>query len=206
MAAPNHGRDSMSRVFFLLLLVQFVCAQKKVCSLSWLLRITVATLCRAFFSCSFWFNLCALRRKFAVYHGCSESRSRLYVARFFPAPFGSICVRSEESLQFIMAAPNHGRDSMSRVFFLLLLVQFVCAQKKVYVAIVDSAKPKLQLAGYKSKQVRSAADGKTASQGGLNKADVVKVLKANKFPYSSKDSSAMLRVKLQQMLNPAVLT
>merc|ERR1719353_2286851 len=99
MAAPNHGRDSMSRVFFLLLLVQFVCAQKKVCSLSWLLRITVATLCRAFFSCSFWFNLCALRRKFAVYHGCSESRSRLYVARFFPAPFGSICVRSEESLR-----------------------------------------------------------------------------------------------------------
>ena len=78
--------------------------------------------------------------------------------------------------------------------------------KKVDVAIVDSAKPKLQLAGYKSKQVRSAAAGKTQSQGGLNKADVAKVLKANKFPFSSKASSTALRALLQQLLNPAVLT
>ena len=62
---------------------------------------------------------------------------------------------------------------------------------------------KLQLAGYTSKQVRSAAAGKTASQGGLNKPDVAKVLKANKIAYSSKDSSAVLRAKLQQLLNPA---
>ena len=71
---------------------------------------------------------------------------------------------------------------------------------------MDIVKPKVQLAGYKSKQVRSASAGKTSSQGGLNKADVAKVLAANKVPFSNKDSSSMLRAKLQQLLNPAVVT
>ena len=59
----------------------------------------------------------------------------------------------------------------------------------------------VNLAGFTETELRNAAAGKTATQGGLNKGDVQAALTANGIVFSTSESTAALRAKLRALLD-----